>query len=95
MSTPASRARRPASAREAATPCAWSSATEVQSLTTNPANPHSPRSTVSNSQRLTVLGTPAMSLNDVMMLPTPASTAALKGDRYTSLSARSETSTVL
>ncbi len=95
MSTPAVSARRPASAREPAIPCGISSATEVQSLTTMPRKPHSRRSTVSVSQVFPEAGTPPMSLNADMSVATPASTAALKGGKYTSRSVRSEMSALL
>jgi hypothetical protein len=58
-------------------PCATSSATDVQSLTTKPRNRHSPRSTVFVSHGFAELGTPPISLNADMTEPTPASTAAL------------------
>ena len=81
MSTPAMSPRRPASAREPATPWLINSATDVQSLTTKPVKPHSRRSTVSVSHAFPDAGTPAMSLNADMRLATPASTAALNGGR--------------
>ncbi len=81
MSTPASSATFPASARDPATPWFRSSSTPVQSLTTNPGNFHSSRSNVVTSQRFAWLGMPPISLKDVMMLPAPASTAARYGGR--------------
>src|SRR5437867_8198181 len=75
MSTPASSASFPASARDPATPWFMSSATAVQSLTTKPWKPHSRRSTVVMSQGLAVLGMPPISLKEVMTVPAPASTA--------------------
>ena len=95
MSTPDVSARRPASDGEPATPWLISSATDVQSLTTNPENFHSRRSTVSVSQAFPDAGTPATSLNADMRLATPASTAALNGGRYTSRIVRSEISVSL
>ena len=76
ISTPASSASFPASARDPATPWFMSSATAVQSLTTKPRKPHSRRSSVVMSHGLAVLGMPPISLNDVMTVAAPASTAA-------------------
>src|SRR2546429_5442581 len=92
MSTPASSATSPASVRDPATPWFRSSSTPVQSLTTNPGNFHSPRSSVVTSQRLAWLGMPPISLNEVMMLPAPASTPARYGGRYVSRRVRLDAS---
>ncbi len=81
MSTPAVSARRAASAPSAAIPCGISWDTASQSLTTKPENPHSPRRTWVSVKGLADDGTPLRSLNALMKVSAPASTAALKGGK--------------
>src|SRR2546421_12731053 len=76
MSTPASSATLPASAREAATPWFSSSLIAVQSLTTNPLKPHSRRSSVVMSHVLAALGPAPASVDDVTPHTEPARRAA-------------------
>ncbi len=80
-STPTLTPRAPASARSRAKPWVLRLCTACASLTTKPSKPQVLRSTWSKSQALPVAGTPLRSMYAVMMLPAPASTAALNGGR--------------
>ncbi len=80
-STPASRASLATEAVSAPTPCLSSSPMPVQSLTTNPSNPHSPRSPPVVRRRLACAGIPATSLKLAITVAAPAHTAAWNGGR--------------
>ena len=60
-----------------------SSGMDRQSLTTSPSKPHSSRRTWVRRNRLAVAGIPFRSLNEVITVAAPASSAALKGGRCT------------
>ena len=81
MSTPAAIDFTATSGRSFAYPWSIISDIEFQSLTTKPLKPHSSRSTWRSRNSLPEEGTPLISLNEVMTVAAPASTAALKGGR--------------
>ena len=83
MSQPAIAARRPASLLSFAIRCLAISLTEPQSLTTKPVNPHSPFKTSLKRGLWAVAGIPFISLKAFIKVPTPASTAARNGGKYT------------
>src|SRR3546814_14426736 len=65
----------------AAKPCVTSDDTAPESLDTNPLKPQVSRSTSVSSQALPDAGTPLSGMYAPMLLPAPASTAALNSGR--------------
>ena len=89
-STPTLTPRAAASGRSTAKPCVTRLRTAFASLTTKPSNPHCPRSTSVNSQRLPDAGIPLRSMYAVITLPAPAASAAWNGGKYTFHSSASD-----
>ena len=80
-STPAATPRAPASARSAAKRWVTRFRTALASLTTNPSNPHWPRSTSLNSHWLAEAGMPFRLMYADITLPAPAAIAASNGGK--------------